>query len=341
MATFRQYLTASGNGNLLNFTGNDGGIDPYKFTYGSNKAIPGAQQIDWGGGLNKYEYFDQAAYNQAKNQVDSLYKQYNGNSTPNTTPLSTTGTGGGGGVAAKPFDIDYYNNILKAMSSSSAANEKRINKDHSISQKELQVSYDNAMGNLNDAETKLNNQKARSLSTLSNDLSKLWQNANLQLGMYGAGNSSAAQAAAYGVTDMANKESQGINDEYSDQAGDIYSNRASYKKDYELKRERLQNDLNNKLFDQREELKKNQRTINDIIREKSENRAVAQDARNRVIDSYKSGSMPKETIALKEYQGAGINNADLSGSVNVNNPNVPQAQYFSTAKSKKDEKRAY
>ena len=163
---------------------------------------------------------------------------------PNPTPVSSGGTGGGGGApvntntgggtpvqssggqtdpltAGTNAYISQLNDMLSNGLPSEAAGQNQT----------AQSSYDlgasTAATNKSSAETTVNTATAKNLKDLGSNMQNLFQGGNVYLGARGAGDSSAANQYAFALTQMGSKQRASILSDATTrlgQIGDIYTN---------------------------------------------------------------------------------------------------------------------
>ena len=250
---------------------------------------------------------------------------------------AVVGGSGSGGSGSAAFDPSFYEALLGSIDASERAQLDNIRNSYGSNINRLTSERDTAYENLANEEDKLNNQKTRGLDSLSGDLSKLWQSTNLQLGMFGAGNSSASRDLGMGVTDMANQEAGALNADYNDQLGDIGTNRVNYGKKYENEREALETKMNNEILNAQQQAENSRNDIRGQIHNKTDNPALAKQQADRVLASYQNFQAPNERLNLPEYKANGVRSGGVGGSVDIQSPNAPQNQYFSPIKHKTDD----
>lgn len=221
------------------------------------------------------------------------------------------GGGSGGGASSGPSAEDlrqqrFYQGLLDAIPERREATKNLINEKYNNSFNKLTNQRDNAFKNLDSEQSKLDRQRSRAYGQIQNDSQNMLQGLNTQIGMYGAGNSSAAQMGAIATADIANKQSSEITDDYNDQMSNISSARNNLRKEYE--------DENNEL----NTWKKEQYQAADEKFQNEENnyrsKIGGQANLDAVVNSFKNMKTPDVKLdKLPEYKADGLAKVDLAG----------------------------
>lgn len=259
-------------------------------------------------------------------------------------PVSPTSTGnnytGGSSynaaAAEEARQKAFYQALLNSLPGAKSRDRGLIDQKYSDSFNRLVSQRDQAFGNLDREQSKLDKQRATAYSQIQNDSQNLLQGLNTQLGMVGAGNSSAAQMGAIATADVANKQSAAITDDYNDQVGDITFNRNKIKKDFEDENQ----ELNTWKKEQQTNLEKEYINLENDYRGKIGGQANL-DAVTRSFENMKNPEVKVNT--LPDYKANGLDKVDLSGQIKSPQLSAQQAQqYFtntSTMNKKKEEEK--
>ena len=238
--------------------------------------------------------------------------------------------------------LKLYRQMLDALGGQEKADIDRANREFDQSVASLTKERDNAYKNLDREQGKLDNQKSKSLKQLGTDIRNLMNSTNTQLGMYGAGNSSAVGMAARGVSDLANSTSADIADQYNEQSGDIASNRAQLGTKYENEYDKLGMNRANSIAEIKQQYRNqandlNQKIVNNTI-DNGEAQRSLNDMKNRLAQNI-NPSYDFDKQNLGAYKASGINRADVAGNVTGPALTAEQAmQYFApTTHKKKDD----
>lgn len=292
----------------------------------------------YGNDVNQFDKLKNKLNSEGRNEVwEGDYLQSGGGDDTTSRSSSGSSSGSGSGSSASSFDPNFYYRLIDALGVAQNNAKNATESSYSNSLNTLAGQRDRAYANLDNEQSKLDTQKSKSLSSLGGDLEKLMQSADIQMGMYGAGNSSAARASRFGISDLANKESGNISDEYNEQTGDIALNRKNYGDEYNEKAKSLQDELNSKLSSIDSDYNSQVNSLYQTIHDKSGNTAQAQEAANRIINSYQNPTKPNVSLDLPSYSGKGVSNSNLSGTVQVNAPTAVASQNFASSKKKKEE----
>ena len=258
---------------------------------------------------------------------------------PTPSPTSTGGyyTGGYNAAAAEEArQKAFYQALLNSLPGAKSRDQGIIDQKYSDSFNRLVSQRDQAFGNLDREQSKLDKQRATAYSQIQNDSQNLLQGLNTQLGMLGAGNSSAAQMGAIATADVANKQSAAITDDYNDQVSDITFNRNKIKKDFEDENQ----ELNTWKKEQQTNLEKEYTNLENDYRGKIGGQANL-DAVTRSFENMKNPEVKVNT--LPDYKANGLDKVDLSGQIKSPQLSAQQAQqYFtntSTMNKKKEEEK--
>lgn len=259
-------------------------------------------------------------------------------------PVSPTSTGnnytGGSSynaaAAEEARQKAFYQALLNSLPGAKSRDQGLIDQKYSDSFNRLVSQRDQAFGNLGREQSKLDKQRATAYSQIQNDSQNLLQGLNTQLGMVGAGNSSAAQMGAIATADVANKQSAAITDDYNDQVSDITFNRNKIKKDFEDENQ----ELNTWKKEQQTNLEKEYTNLENDYRGKIGGQANL-DAVTRSFENMKNPEVKVNT--LPDYKANGLDKVDLSGQIKSPQLSAQQAQqYFtntSTMNKKKEEEK--
>ncbi|MDO4902344.1 MAG: hypothetical protein Q4A21_02175 [bacterium] len=257
-------------------------------------------------------------------------------------PPSSTGLHYSGGASSGPSAEDlrqqkFYQGLLDSLPGRKAATKSLIDEKYNNSFNKLTNQRDNAFRNLDSEQSKLDRQRSRAYGQIQNDSQNMLQGLNTQIGMYGAGNSSAAQMGAIATADLANKQSSEITDDYNDQVSNISSARANLRKEYE--------DENNEL----NTWKKEQHQAADEKFQNEENnyrsKIGGQANLDAVVNSFKNMKTPDIKLdKLPEYKADGLSKVDLASQAAQNQgPSLTaqQAQkYFANTSSVNSRKKS-
>ena len=138
---------------------------------------------------------------------------------PNTIPGGSTGgdttnqqiwnpgTGGSsGGLSAADLQQQrFYQALLDSLGVRKETAAAGINEKYDQGLGKIGTQRDITFSNLDREGNKLGDQRKKALGQIQADTQNILQGANTTLGMYGAGNSSASDMAAFGAADLANK----------------------------------------------------------------------------------------------------------------------------------------
>lgn len=226
----------------------------------------------------------------------------------------------------------FYQALLDSLPGKKEIDRGMIDRKYNDSFSALTSQRDNAFSNLDSEQRKLDKQRARAYGQIQNDSQNLLQGLNTQLGMYGAGNSSATQMGAIAAADVANKQSAEITDDYNDQLSNISSSRANIKKEYE--------DENNKLNTWKNEqylnLDKSYQDLENNYRGKIGGAANL----DAVVQTFRDMKAPEAKVnKLPEYKADGLAQVDLSGQVQAPTMTSQQAQKYFTGTTTANTKR--
>lgn len=265
-------------------------------------------------------------------------------STNSPTPPPSNGLyySGGAGAPSGPSAEDirqqkFYQGLLDSLPGRKAATKSLIDEKYNNSFNKLTNQRDNAFRNLDSEQSKLDRQRSRAYGQIQNDSQNMLQGLNTQIGMYGAGNSSATQMGAIATADLANKQSSEITDDYNDQVSNISSARANLRKEYE--------DENNEL----NTWKKEQHQAADEKFQNEENnyrsKIGGQANLDAVVNSFKNMKTPDIKLdKLLEYKADGLSKVDLASQAAQNQgPSLTaqQAQkYFANTSSVNSRKKS-
>ncbi len=347
---------------LLNTTGDDGRVDErYKretyWSTGNDGSVtapyaPGDQQ----GKEGVYGY-DYNGLQTLANQYADIFQnsqniQYGGrgndNASASASSASTRSAGGyyGGGsntaaaaaAAKEAQEKRFYESLLNALPGQKKVDSTRIDEKYDTSINDLSRQRKSGMGNLEREQNKLDRQRSKSYGQIQDDTQKILQGANTTLGMYGAGNSSATQMAAFGAADAANKQSGDITDQYNEQTGDIMVARKDLEDEFEQKKAKTDDWKK----DQYHELDKEYRNLENNYR----GRIGGQANLDAVVDTFKNMRAPEVKLKdLSKYKTDGLDKVDLTGQVQAPTLEPHQAQKFFTStttankKKKEDDER--
>lgn len=255
-------------------------------------------------------------------------------------PVSPTSTGnnytGGSSynaaAAEEARQKAFYQALLGSLPGKKEIDRGMIDRRYNDSFSALTSQRDNAFSNLDSEQRKLDKQRARAYGQIQNDSQNLLQGLNTQLGMYGAGNSSATQMGAIAAADVANKQSAEITDDYNDQLSNVSSSRANIKKEYE--------DENNKLNTWKNEqylnLDKSYQDLENNYRGKIGGAANL----DAVVQTFRDMKAPEAKVnKLPEYKADGLAQVDLSGQVQAPTMTSQQAQKYFTGTTTANAKR--
>ena len=259
--------------------------------------------------------------------------------TQSPTSVGNNYTGGSSYNAAAAEEARqkaFYQALLNSLPGAKSRDQGLIDQKYSDSFNRLVSQRDQAFGNLDREQSKLDKQRATAYNQIQNDSQNLLQGLNTQLGMYGAGNSSAAQMGAIATADVANKQSAAITDDYNDQVSDITFNRNKIKKDFEDENQ----ELNTWEKEQQTNLEKEYTNLENDYRGKIGGQANL-DAVTRSFENMKNPEVKVNT--LPDYKANGLDKVDLSGQIKSPQLSAQQAQqYFtntSTMNKKKEEEK--
>ena len=309
------------NGNLY-IKGNDAKVEDLgKIQMNNDAGIMGER-----GGIGKKFY----------RQIDDWNQPASG-SNQNGSPTSTGNnyTGGSSYNAAAAEEARqkaFYQALLDSLPGKKEIDRGMTDRKYNDSFSALTSQRDNAFSNLVSEQRKLDKQRARAYGQIQNDSQNLLQGLNTQLGMYGAGNSSATQMGAIAAADVANKQSAEITDDYNDQLSNISSSRANIKKEYE--------DENNKLNTWKNEqylnLDKSYQDLENNYRGKIGGAANL----DAVVQTFRDMKAPEAKVnKLPEYKADGLAQVDLSGQVQAPTMTSQQAQKYFTGTTTANAKR--
>jgi hypothetical protein len=330
MAGYRQWLQAGANGqhndagvsagaynNLLKIVGNDG----LAWDSSQKKAI-NPDMVMWGAYQKTQSQGHQSgAQAQAQDSNAQSQNYYTGGSSTSSA------------AAAKEAEqARFYQALLDSLGGRKQADRNRILDNYNNSLGSLAQQRDAAYSNLDREGSKLGDQRQKSLGQIQADTQTLLQGANTQLGMYGAGNSSATDMSAFGAADLANKSTADITDQYNEQMGDIALSRDNYKKEYDQEK----NDLDQWQKDQVHDLDTKYTNLENDYRGK----IGGQGNLDAVIQTFQSLKTPESSLKdLPEYKAEGIQSADLSGQVSAPNLSTGQAQEYFTGTTQANSKK--
>ena len=275
----------------------------------------------------------------AQGQSTNLYQDYTAwlvsqlPTKEKETPPDPIDTANGGKSSAQALadqrSLEICRSILDSLGKREQDSAAQINKNFDTSLASLTGERDRAYQNLDREQGKLDNQKTKSLGQLGNDIRNLLQGANTQLGMYGAGNSSAADMSAYGASDLANKTSADIGDQYNEQSGDISLNRDHFKSKYDEENRRLTDDRQNKLREMKDTYNDTRTDLQTKIANTTTDHGEAQRNINSIRDRYNTSTAPNYSYGdLKPYEAKGVSSADITGGVSGPTLSQSQAQQF-------------
>lgn len=332
MASYRQWLQAGANGQH-----NEGGVG--KGAYSNLLKIVGDDGLSWDKYLNKAINPDAVLWNAYKKSTWGTQQNKETPDPSNSGGGQYYGGGSSGGgssysaAAAKEAEqARFYQALLNSLGGRKDADRNRILENYNNSLNALGQQRDAAYSNLDRESGKLGDQRKKSLGQIQADTQTLLQGANTQLGMYGAGNSSAADMSAFGAADLANKSTADVTDQYNEQMGDIALSRDNFKKEYEQEK----NDLDQWQKDQVHDLDTKYTNLENDYRGKIGGQANL----DAVVQTFQNMKAPEVSLKnLPEYKAAGINSADLSGQVSAPNLSTGQAQEYFTGTTQANQKK--
>lgn len=327
--SYRGYIQGIANGTIngdanrakfeLNHFGGDGR---------SGNGQYGAYYADW-------QKANNGASNVANVNNAGQYTTPSDQQTKNNSPTYYTGGGSSTSSAAAAKEAEqarFYQALLDSLGGRKQADRNRILDNYNNSLGSLAQQRDAAYSNLDREGSKLGDQRQKSLGQIQADTQTLLQGANTQLGMYGAGNSSATDMSAFGAADLANKSTADITDQYNEQMGDIALSRDNYKKEYDQEK----NDLDQWQKDQVHDLDTKYTNLENDYRGK----IGGQGNLDAVIQTFQSLKTPESSLKdLPEYKAEGIQSADLSGQVSAPNLSTGQAQEYFTETTQANSKK--
>ncbi len=226
----------------------------------------------------------------------------------------------------------FYERLLNALPGQKKLDSNRIDEKYDTSINDLSSQRKSGMGNLDREQSKLDRQRSKSYGQIQDDTQKILQGANTTLGMYGAGNSSATQMAAFGAADAANKQSGDITDQYNEQTGDIMIARKDLEDEFEQKKAKTDDWKK----DQYHELDKEYRNLENNYR----GRIGGQANLDAVVNTFKNMRAPEVKLKdLSNYKTDGLDQVDLTNQVQAPTLEPHQAQKFFTSTTTANKKK--
>jgi hypothetical protein len=355
---FRGWLAAGGAGNLSPYALGATGIGPLS-SQGTYKWLLSNVGNDGRSGSNQ----------QADAAGQQLYALWNSQRATNpdnaNTNNGTSGSGGGGSSsgmtavqrnayqAAHDEDNAYLQRLYDTLAGRQGAAESLVDSSYGQKRDALINERNAAFENLDNEQNKIDKQRSKSLNDLGADIRNLLQSANTEMGMYGAGNSSAGQMAAYGASQLQNAQSGDITDQYNEQTGDIGLSRNQYGKKFDDSNNELDiwkngqmSSIGSDFNDQRNSIQDRMRSNDNTLRQQLAGAGIASPGlssdierrTNDVISRYENASAPGVTLStLPQYTAAGVKNQSVAGQ--VQGPQLSQAQAMQalTSNKKKDD----
>jgi hypothetical protein len=150
--------------------------------------------------------------------------------------------------------------------------------------------------------------------------------------------------AAYGASDLSNRETGDITDEYNDQSGDIEYNRGVTTRKYDDEYKKSRVGRQNALANVHQEFDDAENSLRQKIATSSPDAGTAQAQVDAIQSKWGNWNAPSVDLAaqLPEYDGKGVGAKDLAGAVQGPTLTPSQAaQFFSVNRKKDDSETAY
>lgn len=315
-------------------TGNDGSVTaPY--APGDQQGKEGVYGYDYNGLQALADYYADIFQNAPNIQYSGHITNNNTNSAP--APSRSAGGYYSGGydaerAAREAQEKRFYESLLNALPGQKKLDSERIDAKYETSINDLSSQRKSGMSNLDREQQKLDRQRSKSYGQIQDDTQKILQGANTTLGMYGAGNSSATQMAAFGASDAANKQSSDITEQFNEQTGDISLARKELEDEFEQKKAKTDDWKK----DQHHELDKEYRNLENNYR----GRIGGQANLDAVVNTFKNMKAPEVKLKdLSDYKTDGLDQVDLTGQVQAPTLEPNQAQKFFTATTSANKKK--
>lgn len=323
---------------LLQVVGDDGRIDA-RFIGNPFNAQTGGTGYNQESG--QYYKYGPQGMNRINDQMMGAFQsenvKYGGVANSKPTPTRSAGGYYGGGynaaaAAKEAQEKRFYERLLNALPGQKKLDSNRIDEKYDTSINDLSSQRKSGMGNLDREQSKLDRQRSKSYGQIQDDTQKILQGANTTLGMYGAGNSSATQMAAFGAADAANKQSGDITDQYNEQTGDIMIARKDLEDEFEQKKAKTDDWKK----DQYHELDKEYRNLENNYR----GRIGGQANLDAVVNTFKNMRAPEVKLKdLSNYKTDGLDQVDLTNQVQAPTLEPHQAQKFFTSTTTANKKK--
>ena len=254
--------------------------------------------------------------------------------TPNDIPQIWNPGAGGASSSLSAAEIQqqrFYQALLDSLGgrkqTASAGTDEKYNQGLG----KIGTQRDIAFSNLDREGSKLGDQRKKALGQIQADTQNILQGANTTLGMYGAGNSSAADMAAFGAADLANKSNADATDQYNEQMGDISLSHRNTKREYDEEK----NELDQWKRDQSRKLNDDFTNLENDFRGKIGGQANL----DAVIRSFQDMRNPDVKVGtLADYKSDNISTQDLNGSVSTPTLTQDQAAKYLTPQNQRKKK---
>lgn len=253
--------------------------------------------------------------------------------------------------AEKDRDLTFLQSLYDSLGGRESTAKSGVDRNYNTSLGSLTTQRDEAYQNLDREGEKIDKQKTKGLSSLGDDIRSLIQGTNNQLGMYGAGSSSATDMLSYGAANLQNSASGDITDQYNEQVGDIDLNRHQFGRKYDDEKLKLDDwkrdkytDIKNTFADQRNDLLNQMNKTESNYQKALAGAGIAapgvdssiNSRLSQITNTFKDTSAPQVGFGeLSPYQAGGINRASVANS--VLGPQLSQAQVMQYLTPKKSE----
>lgn len=264
---------------------------------------------------------------------DSSTGTGDGNDAGNDAQIWNPGTGGAssGPSAAEIQQQRFYQALLDSLGGRKQTASAGIDEKYNQGLGKIGTQRDIAFSNLDREDSKLGDQRKKALGQIQADTQNILQGANTTLGMYGAGNSSAADMAAFGAADLANKSNADATDQYNEQMGDISLSHRNTKREYDEEK----NELDQWKRDQSRKLNDDFTNLENDFRGKIGGQANL----DAVIRSFQDMRNPDVKVGtLADYKSDNISTQDLNGSVSTPTLTQDQAAKYLTPQNQRKKK---
>ena len=241
------------------------------------------------------------------------------------------GSASSGPSAAEIQQQRFYQALLDSLGGRKQTAATGIDEKYNQGLGKIGTQRDIAFSNLDREGNKLGDQRKKALGQIQADTQNILQGANTTLGMYGAGNSSAADMAAFGAADLANKSNADATDQFNEQMGDISLARRNTKREYDEEK----NELDQWKRDQSRKMNDDFTNLENDFRGKIGGQANL----DAVVRSFQDMRNPDIKVGtLADYKSDGINTQDLSGNVSAPTMTAEQASKYLTPQNQRKKK---